>query len=85
MQALVLVIIHMALDVSSMLVVSHPGGGSSRFGHVLNAGGSGGGHVVHAGCRRHPGGGGHMVGAGCWLSRDGSGGCCYRRLVVVKA
>ena len=74
----------MALDVSSTLGVSCPGGGGSRCGHFLNAGGSGG-HIVHAGCRCCPGGGGHVVSASCWLSRDGGGECCYCRLVVVKA
>ena len=63
MQALVIVIIHMALDASSTLGVSHPGGGGSGCGRVLNAGGSGG-RVVHAGCHHRPGGGGRMVGAG---------------------
>ena len=84
MQALVIVIIHVALDTSLMLGVSHPGGGSSGCGCILNAGGSGG-CIVHAGCCCRPGGGGHVVGAGHWSSRDGGGGCCYCRLVVVEA
>ena len=73
MQALVIVIVHVALDASSTLGVSHPGGGGSGCGHILNAGGSGG-RVVHAGCCRCRGGGGRVVSAGCWSSRDGGGG-----------